>query len=220
MATPPACSEVKLIKFKLIHREASRSLFWNPPRSAPLRSQDWSPRTLAEECSLGPPPLRFESSAKCEDRCFHALPSLEASEPNTGKPRSVSQERFAPLLTRECQKLCVRLIPPTGHSRIILQVYHHSLPPPRPWSPRPSSYRRFPKANLMLPHVGSGPAPSCWTSMKIGSSRPGLSPYQGLPAGTPSDCRESKFNNAHGVPLPSRSPHRCIWSRAQLAQKE
>ena len=66
----------------------------------------------------------FESSAQCKDQCFHALPSLEPSEPNTPKLRSASQENFGELLSRECPKVCLRLTQLMELSPISLQVCH------------------------------------------------------------------------------------------------
>ena len=144
----------------------------------------------------------FETSARYEDRYFQALPRVEPSDLNTPKPRSTSQERSAALPPRECHKICLRLFPPSGLSRISLQLYHHSLPPPGPRSPRPSSSPRCPNANSVhspaLSHNGSGPALNCGTSKKKASRRPGLHSRVSL-AGAPKDCREIKLNSVHRV---------------------
>ncbi len=143
-----ACSEGKVNKSKLLHKEASRLLFRSPPRCAPTHSHVASPGTMTWECRLEPTPLMFGLSAQCELRSFHALPRLEPSEPSTPKPRIASQERFAPLPPWECRKIYLWLTPQVGLSRISLQVYRHSLPPPRPQRPKPTSYPRCPKRTL------------------------------------------------------------------------
>ncbi len=124
-----------------------------------MRSHDRSLRILTWECHPGPPPLMFESSAQRKDRCFHALPNLEPSQPNTAKPRSASQERSGPLPSRECPNLCLQLTPTTGLSGIRLQVFHHSLPPPGPRSQCPAVTYDAPKPARRTP----------WHSPMIGS---------------------------------------------------
>ena len=162
MATPPACSEVKLFELSLLHQEASRSLFWSPPQRSSRRSHVGSPRTLSWEC-------------------------------------------------------------PSGLSRISLQVYRSSPPPPGPRSPRPSSHPRCPRVSSAhspaLPHDGSGLAQSCWTSVEIASRRPGLSPFQGLPHRAPSDCREKKLIRVCIVHSPSGSPSLMHLERSPAAPK-
>ncbi len=152
----------------------------------------------------------IESSAPCEDRFFHALPSVEPSVPNIPKPRRASHEHFGPLSSWACQKFCLRLTAPAGLSRISFHVYDHSLPPPGPRTPTPSSFLRCPKANLVhssaLTHVGSGLESSCWTSMKTASSRPGPIPFYGLRRRSPKRLSRSKVEWCIQGIFPKRQP--------------